>query len=262
MKSNEVESKESNRIIYIRFACVLIISLVLGFFAGMFSSIIKNLDIKPDREMIFSFLNTLVPIIYCVFTVALIAACMIIYAVNRKQAKAWDGEDEDVIDRIEARQNIPMVLSSILMVVGMFFFSLCVYIDSNDVNKNKYSFIFFTLVFILNLAGSIIIQSFVINLEKELNPEKKGNVFDFNFLKKWEKSSDEGEKLIQYKSGYKAYLYTNFVCMVLWLVTSIGVMMFDTGILAVACVCIIWLFMSLVYAAEVSKLEKRKSAKK
>ena len=262
MKNSQNVNKKNNTAIYVRFALALVLSLVVGFGCGMAMSVIKKLDIKIDKETILGFLNTAVPIAYIVFTVLLIAVSMIIYTNNKKMAKNWDGEDEEVIDRIEARQNIPMILSSILLVGGMLFFSLCVYVNEKvPAQENKYAFLVFALTFMVSLAGAIMIQACVVGLEKNLNPEKRGNVFDFKFLKSWEKSSDEAEKLIQYKGGYKAYICTNFACMVLWLITFISMLVFNTGFFAVACVCFIWLFMSLVYSFAVARLEKKKDTK-
>ena len=46
---------------------------------------------------------------------------------------------------------------------------------------------------------------FIVELEKKLNPEKKGDVIETNFSKKWEDSCDEAQKMIIYEAGYRAY---------------------------------------------------------
>jgi len=253
------ENKKNDTAIYVKFVLVFVVAILAGAFMGAGLSIFKNLGIEINKEAAVETMRIVLPIIFGLFDMILIVIGMSVYAANAKMAKAWDGEDEDVIEKIEARQNLPLVLSSVLMIGGIALFSLCVYV--NDVlreSKSDFLFLVYIILLLISIAGSIMIQASVINLEKKLNPEKQGNVFDFNFLKKWEKSSDEAEKLIQYKGAYKAYVATHGACMALWLICFCGMLIFNTGILAVIAVCFIWLFMSIVYSIEVSRLEKGK----
>ena len=55
---------------------------------------------------------------YPVFVLTLIS--LIVYSKAAKQAKEWDGEDEDVIDGIEDALNIPMTLSSVMLIFNFF----------------------------------------------------------------------------------------------------------------------------------------------
>ena len=100
------------------------------------------------------------------------------------------------------------------------------------------------------------VQNKILKLEKELNPEKKGNIFDFSFYKEWLGSCDEAEKTVAYKSGFRAYTTAQYVCLGLWLFCTIGQFAFDTGILSVVCVTIIWLTLVCTYLFEHLRLEK------
>lgn len=255
---NKKDTPKKDEWMLAKFIIGLVISVCLGFVAGIVTTILKENVGEIDKQEIIRIMAMVVPIIFGIFDVVLIIVSMVVYFSNVKLAKSWDGEDEEVIERIEARQNIPMTLSSVLMIGGMFLFSLCAWlIDKQNmplvIIKGGRLWIVLALEAV-SIIGTIIIQSKVVGLEKKLNPEKKGNIFDPGFLKDWEKSSDEAEMLIQYKGGYKAFLAGNMVCMGLWLVSFMGMLMFDTGLMAVFCVCAIWLAMMMIYAYEVARL--------
>ena len=79
-----------------------------------------------------------------------------------------------------------------------------------------------------------------------------------NFQKEWEQSLDEAEMIMACKAGYKSFKITNFTCVMLWLLSVISQMVFDTGILLVLFVTIIWLVSTLTYQIEAIRLENKK----
>ena len=91
---------------------------------------------------------------------------------------------------------------------------------------------------------------------KEMNPSKKGSVYNVKFRDKWEESCDELEKVIIYKSAYKAYKTTALTCIVLWVVTATLSIAFKTGPLPSIAVSIIWLVQTVSYCREAMKLER------
>ncbi|MGL6219074.1 MAG: DUF3169 family protein [Lacrimispora sphenoides] len=66
--------------------------------------------------------------------------------------------------------------------------------------------------FIAAVICTIVTQQKIINFEKEINPEKRGSVFNQKFSKKWEKSCDEAERLSIYKSTYTSYRAVTVTC--------------------------------------------------
>ena len=113
-------------------------------------------------------------------------------------------------------------------------------------------------VFLISLVFFIVIQRSTVELEKKINPEKRGEALDFNFQKEWENSFDEAEKSIACKAGYKSFKVTNATCGVLWLLCIIGQIVFKIGIAPILFVTIIWLVSTLTYQLEAMKLETKK----
>lgn len=114
------------------------------------------------------------------------------------------------------------------------------------------------VIFLVASFTFVALQKKCIDLTKQLNPEKKGNIFDKNFSKEWLASCDEAQQLMIYKASYAAYKSAGGACQILWLVTIIGMMSFGTGLLPVFCVSAIMLIMQISYFMEAKKLERGK----
>ena len=95
-------------------------------------------------------------------------------------------------------------------------------------------------VFVAGLIILTIEQQKLVNLTKEINPEKKGSIYDVKFQKKWEASCDEAELFAIYKSAYRSYCITQRLCIILWLFCIIGGFVWGFGAVPVLLVSIIW----------------------
>lgn len=193
------------------------------------------------------------------------------YSKAKKMNDSWNGEDEEVMDEIEKRQNLALLWNSILMVYSFLFFPLSIsasglfeIAESTGDGLPALSMLRIISAFgtILTFAASIIfytvIYKRVVDLQKRLNPEKQGSIFDFQFLKKWEASSDEAQKQMMYKAGYRAYRTTNVACVFIWLITFYAQMFFDTGVFPVVCICFVWLVLNVSYSLSVMSIKRKK----
>ena len=111
------------------------------------------------------------------------------------------------------------------------------------------------LVFVLNAFLMILIPSKLFEIEKALNPEKKGNLFDFDFEKKYMASCDERERMIAYQAGYQAYRSVNIVCFILLAVSLILAFLMKNPI-SIIFTGIILFVNNVSYANRVKKLEE------
>ncbi len=78
------------------------------------------------------------------------------------------------------------------------------------------------IFFVVLLAVELLVPKGIVDIEKKLNPEKQGNVFDFKFNEVWLSCCDEAQKLMTYQAAYKAFMDTNITCIVLYILTFIG----------------------------------------
>ena len=78
------------------------------------------------------------------------------------------------------------------------------------------------------------------------------------FQEQWLASCDEAEKEVIYQSAYKAYVFASKCTAVLLLVTMFAQLLFNTGILAIIVVGIMYLILSMTYCKSCVDLKKAK----
>ena len=241
------------------FLAIMLASMVGGFILGAAISYSKKNGV--DYEGIVSYISALsmkvLPWFYVGLSVVSALTAFIIFIVFNRRAAAWDGEDEEEIERIEAGLGNPIAIANSMMIFNMLLFSmhvwntLCADTDSSAGNK-----MLGTIIFLINYAWIVVVSRLTVELEKKLNPEKKGDVLETNFSRKWEESCDEAQKMIIYEAGYRAYRAGMKACTFIWLVTFISMFMFNTGLMPVFTVCIIWFIMMICYTVQSGKLER------
>ena len=76
----------------------------------------------------------------------------------------------------------------------------------------------------------------IVDLERRINPEKRGSVYDMKFQKTWMDSCDEAERAQIGQACYRAYMVGTKVCIFLWVALLILNFVFDFGLLPIAAV--------------------------
>lgn len=114
------------------------------------------------------------------------------------------------------------------------------------------------LVFLICFFYDGFIQTRYVKLLQNVHPEKQGDASSFNFQKQWLASCDEAEKEIIYQSAYEVFTFNNKIIPILLLLTMLGHLFLQTGILAIVVVGIINLTQSLIYYRSCVRLKKMK----
>lgn len=253
-RMKEIKKEDKNAIG--KFVLLILLSLMAGGVVGTFIGMADGKKLAVTYKAI-DYLNAIAP--YSNFVVAAIAAVsiFILYQKSRTKFRNWDGENEEEMKQIEVMLSYAMWISSTSMVVSFFFFSVAYSVLLDPYNIFGVSSIFYLLSgFILAIVIIVISQQKIINFEKEMNPEKKGSVYDRHFLKKWEESCDEAEKLSRYKAAYKSHRAVNRTCAFLWLFCTLGKLIWGFGLAPVSMVTIIWLVQISSYCLEAIRLTK------
>ena len=255
--------KKSTKEIYTQFVLIILAGCIVGIVLGMGGAIISDLyggDIVRGLQQMF---KTVIPVVYVLLMVVCYGYSFYNYKKAKKMVRNWDGLDETVMEKADEILGLAMIPNSIMQVCNFFLFSAMTYISGvtipdagNDGMKQGLPVLAIALgVFLLNMTLITYIQKLTVDLTKEMNPEKNGNIFDKDFNKDWIASCDEAEQQMIYKASYKAYQATQMVCMVLWLFTLIGMLLFDTGIMPSICVFVIWMTLVVSYSIACHKLE-------
>lgn len=240
-----------------------IIMLVCGIAGGVCSmlavtfedkGIIENLAYVLKISAVYS-----MPIIYPAVIIALLVISSSRYFKAKRMFKTLNEDDEDKMLEIEHSLNLPSTLLNLCLILSLTLFA--VFVETTELSKFSDSvkgiiILAAAVFFIISYIVLFVIMRQCVELVKKINPEKRGDLLDLDFHKKWEESSDEAQKLIMYKAGFKAYKVTNYAMMAVYLICLIAQFAFHVGVMPTIAVSIVWLIMTAVFCTESTRLER------
>ena len=257
MKNDEI--KNANRKALPKFLLVAVVCAIIGGVIGYYSghgAAKGGLDqlVGMMKEAGAFFGTHIAPWLMLALAVIVPVVCIPIYRRAKKLVAAWDGEDEDVMQRAEERLSWALLLDSLTVIVSFFFFNAgtAKLPQSSDGNT-----ITLLVIFLVVIALATLLQQKTVDLTKKMNPEKRGSVYDMKFQERWWESCDEAERRQIGQASYKAYTTMNKFCPYCWGVLLLGNMVFHYGILPSAVVLVIWAVLSVSYTREAIRLGRR-----
>lgn len=246
-----MNEKSENRKALPRFFVTMALSLlgggVLGFVIGC--GRVLGLEAAALAEALNAVLSAITPWGIPVTSVLTLGTCFLLYRSAAKQYAAWGGGDED-----ETSESVDVLLSWTLLLNLFFLAAFCVYYLEGDVSALAH-----VGVFLFSCGLVIFAQQKTVDLERRMNPEKHGSVYDRKFQKKWLDSCDESERRQIGEASRRAYMATSRLCLGLWLVLVILSMIFEMSLLPVFVVLLVWGVMQVTYTLECIRLSKRQS---
>lgn len=186
-----------------------------------------------------------------VFVGGLLGGTWYFYRAAKKAFQNWDGEEEAVMDRAEERLSWAMLLTTLAMIGTFFFFSVG---TAGLMDGGLRPSMIIAAEMLVACAAIVGFQQKIVDLLKEMNPEKHGSVYDKKFRKIWWESCDENERRQIGQASYKAYTTVSVLCPALWGVLFFGDMIFDYGILPGTVALVIWGVAQVRYSVECIQL--------
>ena len=240
------------------FIPILIVSAIVGAVIGVVSAMADEMPLQFGAGLQDTIAACSPFFLIGINTVVLIVTiCIIVTA--RKSFQAWDGEDEAYVDAIEQKISIGLTIGSIDLILSFFLFGAGFYGGIRDMNRGSMEW----FPYMLNITGlcysllvNVLGQNRLVNLVKEINPEKKGSVYDTKFKKVWLNSCDEAEQQMIYKAAYKSYAVSQTMYPFLWLVCVFGIFWWDFNLIPLLMVSIIWMVQIVIYSVESMRLSK------
>ena len=247
------ENQREDRRAFRKFIVFLLAAMVVGGITGALSTMAAEGQADVGAG-IAAGLQKLAPYANLVIAAALSVWTAVMLRDSRAEYRRWDGEEEQLIEKIERKLGIGMIATNIALIAGFFFFAAGMRstgIDSGweeEIPWVKITATFFGLIGIL--VVTVIAQNRIVNFTKEINPEKKGSVYDLKFQKTWIASCDEAEQLQIYRAAFRAYTAMNYAALGLFLVCFIGILSWNFGLLPITMVLFVWLTGVIVYGVE------------
>lgn len=256
-----IENRKEDKKAFKKFIVIIIVSGLVGGVVGYTSAGTVEVQ-KRAAELLLSATRIVAPFGNVILATVMLIALSLLLRHCKKSFAGWDGEEETLIDGIERKLSCGLIATSIYTGISFFLFGAGVYVlDIAKAGRNMpWKGVAVTLLGVVYAMVVIVFfQKEIINFTKEINPEKHGSVYDARFQKKWLESCDELERLQAYKACYKAYNAVNYTCMGLWVFTTIGIMIWDFGMVPMMMVMIIWLVAVGTYGAACIRLTKNPS---
>ena len=250
-----MKQKSENQKALPKFLGILVIaSLVGGVLGGLSGAAGYFLKGEELGAAITRLLSTASPWAMALCATVLLGSGFYQYRRARTAFRSWDSENEDVIQHAEERLSLTLLLDSLTVIASFFFFNAGIVYLPQEVDS---AMIPLLAIFLVVIALSILLQQKTVDLTKEINPEKRGSVYDMKFQKTWMDSCDEAERAQIGQACYRAYMVGTKVCIFLWVALLILNFVFDFGLLPIAAVLAVWGAMQTVYALECIRLSKR-----
>lgn len=257
MDNNEI--KKANRKALPMFLLVLAVSMAVGGCIGFFSAKYGLNELAGGMKSVGRVFGARVaPWLLLAEAVLLPVVAIPLYGRAKELISAWDGEDEALSDKIDARLSVLLWLSNAALIVSYFLLAAS-YSGGFAIFEDTSASVLLLVgiaAFLAVMAEAIIIQQKCVDAAKKTNPEKTASVYDIKFQKKWMESCDEAEKLLIGKCAAKAYQAVNTACTALTVIFAVGAIVFDIGFLPSLAVCLIWLVSQCVYCRECLKYSK------
>lgn len=244
--------KSENRRALPKFLLSILVSLVcggvLGFCAGwMDLGAWMEKTAQPLRDLLLAASRWGIP----VTTAVLLGACLLLFLRCRRRMAAWDGEDEAAAEAVERSLNWMMLLSALQLLLDFFFFAV-------SLSRQDEGALRTCGAFMASMILVVLCQQKAVDLNKRLNPEKRGSVYDLNFRKKWYASCDEAERAQIGQASAHACRTASQVCIGLWLALVLLGMTVEIGLLPAVVLMIVWGVLQMSYLAECIRMSRRK----
>ena len=201
------------------FILVMLASAILGFVS--YAAITYVAFLTEGSSAVSAFLHAFT--VFLPYSILVLMAifdlpCVFILHKAKKALAGWDGEEEATPDLVEISTSKVILLSNISYILSLFFFPLDIVLPK-DMSRSDTGLGLLFFSFVLSLIVLVLLQRAAVNLQKKMNPEKQGSIFDLRFQKKWNDSCDEAERQRIGNAAYAAFKATMISCMVLWVVT-------------------------------------------
>lgn len=262
-QSKREENKKEDKKAFWPFLLLLVLSMLVGYFSGDFMlSFEKHLNRITNTNLLEALHNAQLSItVYAGYATLIVVVLLnligfILLAYCRKYDKAHPGRNDEDYTKLDHLLSVTLLLTSLENILSWALYGMGFYGISfrNAGTKDALSILLCLIGFILSLICNTILQQKTINFTKELNPEKKGSVYDMKFQKKWLASCDEAEQYLIYKCSYKAYQATTITCLILVIILALAGMILPIGFLPLLCVCLIWGVQTIVYVITSMKI--------
>ena len=251
--------KTEDKKFYWKFIILLFIGAIVGGTAGVLMGFLE--DYMAANELSFQELLSLVqgslviPFRYITVVSGAVfwTASECFYRKARKIQKESTDLDEDY-DRIDDTLNVSLALANVMAIMNFICLGIAFY--CMHAADDTFTMTMCIVFFLLYGYGSFHMQHAAVNMAKEMNPEKKGSLYDKKFKKQWYDSCDEAERRQIGIASYHTMQVTGISCMIFMLIFMMLGMVIEIGLLPMLVPAFIWLIQNVTYQISCKRARK------
>lgn len=257
-----IKKKKMNT--YIKYILILLVSLIVGGCIGLLISFFNTDSIGDGAWGIVKQLRGLMfPLLTAIGLVSILFGEYVLKKnreLGERLHSAEDEESDSIEYKIEKAGAWGMIGNTVFNVLSLLVLSTgysMEYIKTLDKTDNSWLLASF-LVFIIESFYLGIWQIRFIKGIQKIYPEKVGDPASGKFQKQWLESCDEAEKEAIYQASYKTYLIGMKLIPMLAFVALFTHLVWNTGVMAVVVLGIIWVVMSVTYCRACVRMKEEK----
>lgn len=266
MKTSEVTDnrvKKENKKALKPFLFIMLVSLIGGGCAGFGIGVLAKKEISlPDvLDGLSGVLVYVLPGVHLLAAVLAGVFCSFRLRKVKELYEGWDGEDEEIDEKMDRGMDSCIFTTNLVTILNMVFYMAEMHmLIEAELEKGIVPLLLLIGISVLFFGGCIwmiFVQKKVIDRVKQINPEKRGSVFDMKFAKKWEESCDEAEQYQIYKASFKAFQTGQMTCMICMFAGFLLDFAVGTGLLPMVMAAVIWMVTMASYTRAARKGAKR-----
>ena len=258
MKQEKKVNSYLRAIKMIALACV--IGGVIGGVTGAIRFVLLSRGVAVSGDWVLQQIRSLlVPILGIIFAVTVILEELCFHKLKGICEKQITAEDEEC-DQLEYEEEktgaFGTNLNVLSQVVSIFFLTFGYSMKYIEADDHAYSFLVACVIFVVSYIYIYFWQIRYVKLLQKTHPEKKGDPSSTKFQEQWLESCDEAEKEVIYQSAYKAYVTINRTIPLILIVVMVANLYFDTGMMAVVVLAVVWMLAQFTYTGNCVKMKK------
>ncbi|BBF44761.1 hypothetical protein lbkm_3495 [Lachnospiraceae bacterium KM106-2] len=240
-----------NKMIYIKFAAGLIISMIIGGFCGAFISgndhSLKSIGVGIDQSIQKNAgkYEVIIGVLMIVITVTLLA-------IRHYRFRNMTEEIEGQFESFELYCKMIMAINSIHMVFQFILYGIFI----NRVDETNMTWIIGW--FVAMTIFIMVVEVTTISTIKKYNPTKQVHPLDLKFSSKWLDACDEAERYVIYVASYHTYQIMNYTIRGLAVILMLCNLIGNIGTLPFLVVGTLWLVQVISYYAWCNYISKQK----
>ena len=235
--------------------CAMLVGGVIGFGEGI------GICMQALIELIQKYMLPLLLIILILTVACGEVTLNKLRSIGKRMLQAGEEESDQLEYEEENAGGKGMAINVLSQVLSVIILSAGYSVQYIENTEKPEGFLISCLLFLICFAYDGMWQVRYIKTEQKIHPEKKGDPSSIKFQEQWLKSCDEAEKEIIYQSAYKVYASLGKCIPVLLLITMLGNLFFNTGMLAILVVAFLWTFVTLTYIRSCIKMQRSKIEK-